>query len=202
MDLIEELLVLAGVPLDETKRLDEMKEKDAGVDVSTEPRPSLADAVYDFVIMLTENPNAQKQFVRTKAKVLIKMGEHIELQEVCVLIGQYDKIKGNGKPILGFSVRHILSHILENEADMNYRDDNPSKATLMEICDALEAVELELKRRAEENRPFVIDGTQRNPSCGVTVKSNGRKFRASIGVASKSDEIPFLITIYPLGRVN
>ena len=30
MDLIEELLVLAGVPLDETKRLDEMKAINAG----------------------------------------------------------------------------------------------------------------------------------------------------------------------------
>ena len=198
MDLFEELMMLAGVPLEE-ERLDEMKEKDVGCDITTYSRPSLADAVYDFVIMLSENPNVEKQFIRTKAKVLITLGGRTELQEICALIGQYDKIKGNGRPILGFSVRHILGYILDTDADMNCRNDNPSKATLLEICDALEAVELELEKRAEEKRPFVIDETQKNPSCGLTVISNGKRFRASIGIATQSDEIPFLITIYPLG---
>lgn len=70
MDLIEELLVLAGVPLDETKRLDEMKTINAGREIYKGVEPSLKDAVSDLIVFV-ENGATSQLYIKTKAKILV-----------------------------------------------------------------------------------------------------------------------------------
>lgn len=68
MDLIEELLALAGVPLDETERLDEMKEKDAGEEIRVGEFPTLKNGFSDLILKLPENPDDIGNHIKNERK--------------------------------------------------------------------------------------------------------------------------------------
>ena len=67
MDLIEELLALAGVPLDEAERLDEMKAINAGREIYKGVEPSLKDAVSDLIVFV-ENGATSQLYIKQKLR--------------------------------------------------------------------------------------------------------------------------------------
>ena len=202
MDLIEELLVLAGVPLDETERLDEMKEKDAGEEIRVGEFPTLKNAFSDLILKLPENQDDIGNHIKTNAKILVEINGVQELQTVCVLTGKYDGVSEDGTAELGYSVRHILGHLYGNisEKDKNIRTDIPTKTNIHLMKDALRVLEKILARRAQNNKPVIIDCNNSNTTRAIYFNVANVKFCACIGLAQTSDEIAFLLTLYPVSR--
>lgn len=197
MDLIEELLALAGVPLDETERLDEMKAINVGREIYKGVEPSLKDVVSDLIVFV-ENGATSQLYIKTKAKILVSINGKRVLQNICVLTGKYDKRLYGGERKVGYSVRHFLAHLSDaiEDSDRNYRDDEPSKSTKNELLGALEVIENKLSDMANSGNPIRLNRKRRNAIYDDDFLVNGKLFRISLGIATKDDELTFLITIF------
>lgn len=197
MNLIEELMMLAGVPLDENERLDEIKVANAGRELYKGVESSLKDAVADLIVFV-ENGSTSQLYIKTKAKILVSINGKRVLQNVCVLTGKFDKQLENGERKVGYSIRHLLSHLSDvvDNADKNYRTDNPSKTTKEELLNALDAIENKLDVMVKQGKPVKLNPNRRNAIYDADFMIDNKMFRVSLGVATKEDELTFLITIY------